>query len=409
MATATIMEVVVGQQLWAGVDAGKSDHHCLVIDADGKRLLSQRVANDETVLLELIAAVTTLADDGQVTWAIDLNGGGAALLISLLMAAEQRLLYIPGRTVYHASGSYRGEGKTDAKDAAIIADQARMRRDLQPLRAGDDSTVELRILTSRRADLVADRTRAINRLRAQLLEYFPALERAFDYSSNKASLTLLTGYQTPDGLRRAGAARLAAWLRKRKARNADTVASTAIEAANAQRSIVPGQQLAADMVARLAKEVMSLDTEIGDTETMIEERFRRHRHAEIILSMPGFGVILSAEFLAGTGGDMTAFDSVDRLAGVSGLAPVPRDSGRVSGNLKRPRRYNRRLLRACYLSAQIAIRTDPVSRTYYDRKRTQGKTHTQAVLALARRRLNVLWAMLRDHAVYQPATTTAAA
>src|SRR5215467_12880525 len=99
------------------------------------------------------------------------------------------------------------------------------------------------------------------------------------------------------------------------------------------------------MVARLAEEVMTLDTEIGDTDAMIEERFRRHRHAEIILSLPGFGVILGAEFLAATGGDVAAFNSSDRLAAVCGLAPVPRDSGRISGNLKRPRRYNRRLLR----------------------------------------------------------------
>jgi transposase len=403
------MEVAVGQRLWAGIDAGKSEHHCVAIDDDGQRLLSRRVANDEAALLESIDAVTALADGGEVTWAIDLNHGGAALLIALLIAAERPLLYIPGRTVHHASGAYRGDGKTDAKDAAIIADQARMRRDLQPLRPGDELTVELRILTARRTDLVADRTRAINRLRAQLLEYFPALERAFDYSASKAALILLTGYQTPDALRRVGAARLEAWLRKRKARNASAIAATAIEAANAQHTVVPGQQIAAAVVARLATEVMGLDTEIGDTESLIEDRFRRHRHAEIILSMPGFGVLLGAEFLASTGGDMDAFDSADRLAGVSGLAPVPRDSGRISGNRKRPRRYDRRLLRACYLSAQIAIRTDTASRTYYDRKRTEGKTHTQAVLALARRRLNVLWAMLRDGATYRTETTSAAA
>jgi transposase len=357
----------------------------------------------------LILSVTALADGGEVTWAIDLNHGGAALMITLLVTAEQRLLYIPGRTVYHASGGYRGDGKTDAKDAAVIADQARMRRDLQPLRPGDEIAVDLRILTARRGDLVADRTRAINRLRAALLEYFPALERAFDYANSKAALILLTGYQTPDGLRRAGADRVEVWLRKRKARNASAVATTAIAAANAQQTAVPGQQLAAAMVARLAKEVMTLDTEIAATEAMIEDRFHRHRHAEIILSMPGFGVTLGAEFLAATGGDMDAFDSVDRLAGVSGLAPVPRDSGRIHGNFKRPRRYDRRLLRACYLSAQSAIRTDPASRVYYDRKRAEGKTHTQAIIALARRRLNVLWAMLRDHTAYQPATTTAAA
>jgi transposase len=194
-----------------------------------------------------------------------------------------------------------------------------MRRDLQPLRPGDDIAVELRILTSRRTDLVTDRTRAINRLRAQLLEYFPALERAFDYSASKAALILLSGYQTPDGLRHAGAARLAAWLRKRKARKADAVAAAAIEAAKSQHTVIPGQQLAAAMVARLAEEVMTLDTEIGDTDAMIEERFRRHRHAEIILSMPGFGVILGAEFLAATGGDIAAFGNTDRLAAVAGV------------------------------------------------------------------------------------------
>ena len=141
----------MAQQLWAGVDAGKSEHHCVVIDADGKRVLSRRVANDEARLGELISAVTTLADGGDLTWAIDLAGGGAALLITLLVGDSQRLLYIPGRSVHYASGSYRGDAKSDAKDAAIIADQARMRRDLQPLRPGDEITVELRILTSRRA------------------------------------------------------------------------------------------------------------------------------------------------------------------------------------------------------------------------------------------------------------------
>jgi hypothetical protein len=57
----------VGQPLWAGVDAGKSDHYCVVIDADGKRLLSRWVANDEAALLELINAITALADGGELT------------------------------------------------------------------------------------------------------------------------------------------------------------------------------------------------------------------------------------------------------------------------------------------------------------------------------------------------------
>lgn len=95
------------------------------------------------------------------------------------------------------------------------------------------------------------------------------------------------------------------------------------------------------MVARLAKGVMILDEEIAELDALIEARFREHPHAEVISSLPGMGKLLGAEFLAATGGDMDAFGSGDRLAGFAGLAPAPRDSGRVSGNLRRPRRYHR--------------------------------------------------------------------
>lgn len=71
--------------------------------------------------------------------------------------------------------------------------------------------------------------------------------------------------------------------------------------------------------------------------------------------------------------------------------------------MRRPRRYHRGLLRAFYLSSMASLRTCTASRTYYQRKRDEGKGHKQAVLALARRRANVLWAMLRDGACYQPA------
>jgi transposase len=394
--------------LWAGIDAGKTAHHCVAINSDGQRVLSMRVINDEDALLDLIRAVNELADGGSVQWAIDLNSGGAALLITLLLHHGQELLYIPGRTVHPASGAYRGEGKTDARDAAIIADQARMRKDLHPLRHRDKTAVDLRILCARRTDLAADRNRAINRLRAQLLEYFPALERAFDYANRKAALVLLTGYQTPDALRRMGATRLEKWLRDRHAYNAGDLAARAIAAANSQRTVVAGQHVAATVVARLAQSILDLDAELAVVDAMIEQTFHQHRLATIIVSMPGFGSLLGAELLAATNGDLSSFNSADRLAGVAGLAPVPRDSRRITGNLKRPRRYDRRLLRVFYLAANNSIKTCPESRSYYDRKRSEGKRHSQAVLCLARRRLNVLWAMQRDNTRYQPEIPRAA-
>ena len=118
--------------------------------------------------------------------------------------------------------------------------------------------------------------------------------------------------------------------------------------------------------------------------------------------------MLGAELVAATNGALDSFPSADRLAAVAGLAPVPKDSGRITGNLKRPRRYDRRLLRVFYLAATNSIKTCPESRAYYDRNRAEGKHHMQAVLSLARRRVNVFWAMHRDNTTYKSTAKTAA-
>ncbi|MER5495577.1 IS110 family transposase, partial [Streptomyces sp. NPDC002490] len=380
-------------QIWAGTDIGKTHHHCVVLDTEGRKLLSRRVLNDEPELLALLADV--LAIDENVVWAVDVADGMAALLINMLLNHGQQLVYIPGLAVNRASAGYRGMGKTDAKDATVIADQARMRRDLAVIRPDDEHAVELRILTNRRADLNADRTRRINRLRGQLTSIFPALERALDLG-NVGPLVLLTGYQTPASLRRTGRSRLETWLRNRKVRGADTLAQAALAAAERQHTALPGEKVAAQVIHTLAKEVMGLNEQIAEIDKLIAARFREHDLADVIASMPGIGPLLGAEFLAATAGDMSRFGSADRLAGFAGVAPMPRDSGNVSGNLHRPRRYHRGLQRVFYTSALISIRSCEESRRFYERKRAEGKRHTQAVLALARRRVNVLWALIRD-------------
>ena len=87
--------------LWAGIDAGKAAHHCVAMNADGQRVLSRRVVNDEGAL-ELIPAVKASADGGAVRWAIDLNSGGAALLITLLLDDGRLNLEYPARTGAHS-------------------------------------------------------------------------------------------------------------------------------------------------------------------------------------------------------------------------------------------------------------------------------------------------------------------
>ncbi|WSA80937.1 IS110 family transposase [Streptomyces sp. NBC_01799] len=393
-------------QVWVGIDAGKGHHWAAVVDETGATLWSKKVDNDESAILTALGEILGLA--GKVHWAVDISGTSSALLLALLAANGQRAVYVPGRTVNRMSGAYRGEAKTDARDAYVIAETSRQRRDFAAIDVPAQLAADLALLTAHRSDLVADRVRMINRLRDVLTGVFPALERAFDYSAHKGALVLLTGYQTPAAIRRRGRARLTAWLANRHVRGADTVAATALEAAQAQQTALPGEGIACQIVGDLAAEILALDDRLKRIDKQIRDTFRSHPQAEIIESLPGMGPILGAEFIVAAG-DLTAYADAGHLASAAGLVPVPRDSGRRTGNLHRPKRYSRRLRRVFYMSAQTSIIREGPNRDFYLKKRGEGCKHVQAVIALARRRASVLWALLRDNRAFTPALPVAQA
>ena len=195
-------------QLWAGVDVGEEAHWVCVVDETGAVVLSRKLANDEQPIRALIGEIDVLGE--QVAWTVDLTTVYATLLLTVLADAGKSVRYLAGRQVWQASVTYRGgEAKTDAKDARVIADQSRMRgTDLPVLHPDDDLITELRMLTGHRADLVADRTRTINRLRQQLVAVCPALERVAQLTHDRGWVVLLSRYQRPKAIRQSGITRL---------------------------------------------------------------------------------------------------------------------------------------------------------------------------------------------------------
>ena len=384
----------VRSRAWIGVDIGKTHHWVCAVEETGKRLLSCKVLNDEAQIIEVIAEVSELAA-GRV-WAIDILGTPSALLVALLAKAGEQMRYASGRVVAAMSTAYAGEGKTDAKDAYVIAETARIRADLSVVDTDTDLVRTLGVLTGHRADLVADRVRMINRLRDLLTSVFPALEREFDFASCKGALVLLSGYATPEAIRRMGEARLSRWLRQRRVRAYADVAARAVAAAQTQHTVLAGQDVAASIVAELANSILAQHERLKLLEQQIQDTFAQHPQAEVIESIPGFGPVLGASLLVAAG-DLSAFPTAGHLAAAAGLVPVPNDSGRRAGNLHKPRRYSRPLRHALYLSAQSSMMRAGPNRDYYLKKRDQGRTHSQAVIALARRRIDVLWALLRDN------------
>lgn len=384
-------------KVWVGIDAGKEVHWAHVLDASGTKILSRRVENDESDLSGLIDEVLALSE--QAVWAVDQPGGSAALLLALLWERDQRILYLPGLAVDRAREAYPGESKTDARDAYVIADQARMRSNLAQLVPGEDDLAELQLLLARRRDLIADRTRCVNRLRDVLLSLFPALERALDLNG-KGALILVRHYQTPGAIRRMGQRRLAAFLKNRGVKGAEEIARKALTAAKAQSVALPAENVAGRICAELAQEALALKESVAALDRELGQRFFARTEARILSSLPGMGPILGSEFLVSVG-DLCAFESADQLAAYAGLVPAAQDSGKKVGNHRRMRGGNKVLKRVFYQSAFASLRSSPHSRAFYDRKRREGKKHTQALIALARRRVNVLWAMLRDETTFE--------
>lgn len=100
------------------------------------------------------------------------------------------------------------------------------------------------------------------------------MERALNLG-NIGPLILLTGYQTPAALRRTGRSRLETWLRKRKVRSAEALATAALQAVERQHTAVPGEKITAQVIHTLAKEVMGLNEQITEMDKLIAAPFSR--------------------------------------------------------------------------------------------------------------------------------------
>ena len=183
-------------------------------------------------------------------------------------------------------------------------------------------------------------------------------------------------------------------------RDPERLAELARSCAVQQRLAVPGEAMTARLVREMAAEALIVRERLASLDRELEAIVAAHPKGALVRSLPGMGAVLAAEFVAAAG-DISRFRSPAALAAAAGLAPVLRQSGRAH-TLRRARRGDRNLKRILYQSAFCAFSNHAESRAYYDRKRREGKHHVQAVIALARQRTNVLWAMLTHDKPYNP-------
>jgi len=155
------------------------------------------------------------------------------------------------------------------------------------------------------------------------------------------------------------------------------------------------------VVADLLGDLERISTRRGELATQIEETFLSHPLGQVLVTLCGFGPRTGARTLAEIG-DPTRFADGSRLAAYAGLSPTDWRSGSSINGAFQHRGGNHRLKNAMFLAAFVATQHDPDARAYYQRKRAEGKKHNAAVICVARRRCNLIHAMLTTATPYDP-------
>lgn len=387
--------------VWCGLDVGKEEHHACALGRAGNRLFDKPLPQDETKLREVF---TSLQQHGPVLVVVDQPNTIGALAVAVARDVGCEVAYLPGLAMRKAAQLLPGDAKTDARDAFVIATTAlKMPDTLRTVDRDSEVLASLKVLAGYDDDLARESTRSINRLRSLLLQIHPALERVFAGTrlTNKLSLDLLVRYGGPTGLAKAGPARVKAWARKTKHRGIDTLVDDVFTALAQQTVTVIGTAAVETVVPRLAEQIKNLHTQRTELAAEVERLLDDFPLRDVLTSMPGVGIKTAATILLAIG-DGTAFPTAGHLAAYAGIAPVTRRSGKSIRGEHPSRSGNKQLKNALFRSAWVASNCDPESADYYQRKRAQGKKHNAAIICLARRRCDVIHAMLKTGTLYQP-------
>lgn len=388
------------------LDVGKTAHYGCALDAAGAKLYDKELPQDETALREVIGQ---LQDHGSVLVVVDQPNTIGALPIAVARGCGATVAYLPGLAMRKAADLYPGRSKTDARDAFIIAGTARaMPHTLRAVDRDSDLLSALKVLAGFDDDLARECTRAINRLRSLLVQIYPSLERVFAGTilTRPILLELLMRYHGPEGLQAIGKSGVKRWARNHTRKDPSALIDQIFAALAEQTVTVPGAATVELIIPRVAAQINQLKAQRAIVASEVEAMVDAHPLTQVLISMPGVGIKTAATILL-TAGDFSSFPTPGHLAAYAGIAPVTRRSGTSIRGEFPARSGNKQLKNALFRSAWVASCHDPTSKAYYDRKRAEGKKHNAAVICLARRRLNVMFAMVRDGTFYQVAPENA--
>jgi transposase len=329
-----------------GIDAHKRTHTAVIIDGNGRKLATKTCETTSKDHLSLLRWAAGHAP--QRVWAIEDCRNMTRRLERDLLAAGERIVRVPPQLMAHARDAARTYGKSDPIDALAVA-RAALREDGLPTAYLDGPDRDLRLLVDHREDLIAERTRAINRLRWHLHELDP------EWDPPARSLD--------------------------RASNLDRILHHLAQ--------LPG--VVAYLATAITRRCRDLTEEINTIEAEIREL--AEKLAPALIAMPGGGALTAAKILGETAG-IGRFHSAAAYARHNGTAPLPVwSSNRARHRLSRA--GNRQLNAALHRIAMTQARCHQPAKDLITRRKADGDGGLEALRVLKRRLSDVVYQALR--------------
>ena len=389
---------------FCGIDWADEHHDALSIDDQGRQLGSIRVAHSPEGMSQLDAYLERIAGPGgkeQVACIVETTHG---LLIAHLLEQGWAVYPVNPRTVERRRAP--SGAKTDTIDAYLLAKTGRADfADLRRLNPDSEQIQELKTLTRDQDGLVQMQTRLVNQLIACLKAYYPVVLELFGKMQQPSTLAFLRAYPTLQAARAASVEELATMLKQARYPGAKLKAQEIVK--HLQQPCLHASEVTTRTKSRLmlalVDQLEPLLKQIAEYDKEIKRLFLTHADSELFQSLPRAGQRLAPRLLAELGDDRARYESASSLQALAGTSPVLFQSGTYQ-------KAHRRLgcikpwRNALQQFAWQSTHSEAWAKEYYQRKRTEGKSHTVAVRALANVWARILYAVWKTKEPYQTTT-----
>jgi transposase len=391
---------------FVGIDWADLHHDVAVIDERGQELKHFTIPHKREGMEQLKQKLFSISSDPESFACLVETKNG--LLVQFLLEAGFPVYPLNPKVVDNRrkpSGA-----KSDPIDARLLANIGRSDfPQLRRLKPDTELIAELKLLTRDQDSLIQESTRLTNRLIACLKEYYPVALEFFSKPTLPVALEFFKCYPLPDLVREATVPEIAAFLKKHKhPRPNQTAVSIWQKVQEPQlKASAPTTRAKCRLLLALVQQLEVVQEQISAYDEEINRLFQLHSDSRIFASLPGAAGRLAPRLLAEWGEDRERYENAAVVQALAGTSPVLFQSGKYRFARQR-QSCVKPFRRAAHLLAFQSIRWVPWAREYYDTKRKQGKTHHEALRALANIWVRIIFAMWKNRTCYDEATFIAA-